>query len=106
MSTPRIAMILYTVRDPAHEDLAATLERVRSVGFEYVQWSGMPRMEAGAIRKHLDEAGLDAIAAHVPIEPFEEDFDAAVAHWRTVGVSDVAPGGMMSDCRDSLDDWL
>ncbi len=29
-----------------------------------------------------------------------------MAFWRTVGVKDVAPGGMMRDCKDSLEAWL
>ena len=105
MSNPGIAIILYTVRDPAREDLPGTLRQVREAGFEYVQWSGMPPMDAADIRRHLDDAGLKAIAAHCPVEPFEEDFEAQVAHWKTVGAPDVAPGGMMGDCVDSLDAW-
>ncbi|MCP4642087.1 MAG: sugar phosphate isomerase/epimerase [bacterium] len=106
MTDPRFAMILYTVREPAKEDVVATLKRVREIGFEYVQWSGMPVMPADEIRKALDAADLQAIACHTSMEPFEEDFDAQVAFWKTVGVPDVAPGGMMNDCRDTLDDWM
>ncbi len=105
MSTPGVAIILYTVREPAHQDLPGTLARVREAGFEYVQWSGMPPMDAADIRRHLDDAGLQAIAAHCPVEPFEQDFEAQVAHWKTVGARDVAPGGMMGDCVDTLEDW-
>ena len=106
MSTPRIAIILYTVREPAKEDLAGTLKKVREIGFEYVQWSGMPKLPAEEIRKALDEAGLSAVAAHCGVEPFEEDPEGEIAFWKTVGAMDVAPGGMMGDCKDSLEDWL
>ena len=106
MGTPKIAMILYTVREPAKEDLPGTLKRVREAGFEYVQWSGMPKLPAEEARKALDDAGLTAVAAHVSIEPFEEEFDETVAFWKTVGSLDVAPGGMMRDCKETLEDWL
>lgn len=106
MRRPGIAMILYTVRDQARENLPDTLRRVRECGFEYVQWSGMPPMPAKAIRSALEEAGLRAIAAHTSVEPFEEDFEGQVAFWKTVGVRDVAPGGMMRDCQGDLESWL
>jgi len=99
-------MILYTVRDAAREDLAGTLARVRESGFEHVQWSGMPALPAEAVRRHLDKAGLTAIAGHTALDPFEADFDAAVSFWRTVGVSDVAVGSMMPECRDTREGWL
>lgn len=101
-----IALQLYTVRDPAKKDLAGTLKRVRDMGWEYVQWSGMPVLPAEKIREALDAAELKAVAAHVAVESFEKDFDESVRFWKTVGALDVAPGGMMNDCRSSLDAWL
>lgn len=102
----QMALQLYTVREPAKQDLAGTLKKVRAMGWEYVQWSGMPGLPAEKIREALDTAGLKAIAAHVGIEPFEKDFETNVKFWKTVGVTDVAPGGMMNDCRATLKDWL
>lgn len=101
-----IALQLYTMRDPAKENLNLTLKRVRAMGWEYVQWSGMPVLSAGEIRGALDAAGLTAVAAHCGVEGFEKDFDKEVEFWKTVGVSDVAPGGMMDDCRKSLAAWM
>ncbi len=102
---PQIALQLYTLREPARQDLAGTLERARAIGWEYVQWSGMPDLPAQAIRTALDKAGLKAVAAHCAMEPFETDFHDAVQFWKTVGVTDVAPGGMMGNCRDTLEAW-
>lgn len=101
-----IALQLYTMRDPAKADLADTLKKCREMGWEYVQWSGMPDLPADKIRAALDESGLKAISAHVGVEPFETDFDNQVAFWKTVGVEAVGPGGMMGDCQKTLEDWL
>jgi len=101
-----MALQLYTLRDPARKDLADTLKKAREMGWEYVQWSGMPDLPAERIREALDTAGLKAIAAHVSIEPFEKDFDENVKFWKTVGSKDLAPGGMMNDCKATLKDWL
>ena len=101
-----IALQLYTLREPARDDLLGTLKRARGIGWEYVQWSGMPNLPADQIRDALDAAGLKAVASHCGMESFEQDFDGAVRFWKTVGVADVAPGGMMSDCTGALDAWL
>src|SRR6516164_7947566 len=73
-----IAIQLYTVREPAKKDLAGTLSKLHDMGWEYVQWSGMPDLPGDKIRAALDAAQLKAISAHVPIDPFEKDFDTAV----------------------------
>ena len=100
-----IALQLYTLREPAKKDLAGTLKKVREMGWEYVQWSGMPNLSAEEIRAALDAAGLTAVAAHCGVEGFETDFENQVKFWKTVGVTEVAPGGMMGDCKDSLEAW-
>lgn len=101
-----MALQLYTMREPAKKDLTDTLKKVRQMGWEYVQWSGMPNLPADKIRAELDNAGLKAIAAHVAIEPFEKDFETNVKFWKTVGNKDLAPGGMMNDCKANLEAWL
>ena len=106
MKKRAMALQLYTLREPAKKDLADTLKKVRDMGWEHVQWSGMPNLPAEQIRAALDTAGLKAISAHVSIEPFEKDFEANVKFWKTVGVKDLAPGGMMNDCKATLKDWL
>jgi len=105
MREPGIAMILYTVREPAKRSFLNTLHRVRDSGFEYVQWSGMPDLPADEIRRSLDVAGLTTIAGHCTLESFEWDFEKAVQFWHTLGVRDLALASMMEDCRDSLEGW-
>lgn len=102
----KMALQLYTLRDPAKQDLAGTLKKVREMGWEWVQWSGMPNLSAEKIREALDTAGLKAMSAHVGMEPFEKDFDTNLKFWRTVGVTHIGPGGMMNDCKATLKDWL
>ncbi len=101
-----MALQLYTMREPAKKDLAGTLKKVREMGWEYVQWSGMPTLPAEQIRAELDKAGLKAITAHHAMEPFEQNYAEQLKFWRTVGIKDIAPGGMMNDCKATLQDWL
>jgi sugar phosphate isomerase/epimerase len=101
----KFALQLYTVRDSAKKDLKGTLKRARDIGYEYVQWSGMPNLPAPEIRAALDEAGLRAIAGHTDLKKFEDDFAAELLFWKTVGVHDLAPGGLPKECRETLAAW-
>jgi sugar phosphate isomerase/epimerase len=101
-----IALQLYTLREQAQADLAGTLKKAREIGWEYVQWSGMPNLNAVQIREALDKAGLKAMAVHAGMEDFEKDFEGSAKFWKTVGALDVAPGSMMKECQDSLEAWL
>ena len=101
-----IALQLYTVRDAAKKDLDGTLKKAAAMGWRHVQWSGMPNLPADQIRAALDRAGLTCIACHTGVEGFEKDFAGQVAFWKTVGNKDVAPGGMMNDCKGSLEAWI
>lgn len=106
MNKPGIALQLFTVREAAASDLEGALERIAGMGWRHVQWSGMPDLPAAEIRRLLDKHGLEAVAGHAPVEFFEQDYAAAAAHWKTIGVRDIAPGGMMQDCQATRDAWL
>lgn len=106
MSNIGIALQLYTLREAAARDLAGTLRRCRESGFTYVQWSGMPQLPADEIRRQLDDAGLKAVAAHAALAAFDENFEAETAFWKTVGVPDIAVGGLVDGCKDSVDAWV
>lgn len=101
-----IACQLYTLRDPAKKDLAGTLKKVRAMGWEYVQWSGMPNLPFDKIQAALDAAQLKAISAHVSIESLEKEFDETVRGWKMIGVDHLAIGSMMKECTHNLEDWL
>lgn len=106
MNNIGIALQLFTLRDAGAADLPGTLRRCREMGFDFVQWSGMPELTAAELRAVLDETGVKAVAGHDSIEAFEQDFDGRVAYWEALGTPDVAPGGMMGDCQGSLDAWF
>ena len=64
----RVGLQLYTVRSLAAEDMAATLEAVRAVGYDEVEFAGYFGHAPATLRRWLDEVGLAAPAAHVGAE--------------------------------------
>lgn len=78
----RVGVQLYTVRSLAAEDMAATLDAVASVGYDEVEFAGWFGHPPGTLRGWLDDAGLQAPAAHVGAEELagpglEASLDAA-----------------------------
>jgi sugar phosphate isomerase/epimerase len=90
MSNIGIALQLYTLREQAARDLAGTLAMVRETGFEYVEWSGMPVLNAAQIRSALASAGLKAIGGHCTHADLKEGLSDTIAHWQALGVPDLS----------------
>lgn len=74
MPQTQIGAQLYTLRDhlktPA--DIAKTLHRVRQMGYEAVQVSGLGPIEAPELAKILDGEGLQCAATHVSLDMMKD----------------------------------
>ncbi len=66
MRSAQIAAQLYTVRDTCQDaaGLAATLRRIRAIGYGAVQISGVGPIPAAEIRRLCDDAGVVICATH------------------------------------------
>lgn len=85
MKTLPVALQIYTVRDEAEKDFAGTMKKVREMGYEYVEPAGLYGIPAAEFRRVLEENGLRAICAHVPIMELISDLDRTLADYRTIG---------------------
>jgi len=74
---------LYSLRD-LDEPTAALVRRAADAGFDGVEFAGVD--DAAAVRAALDETGVAAPAAHVPIEELEADLDAVCERSGSLGV--------------------
>jgi sugar phosphate isomerase/epimerase len=93
---------LFTLRDftrtPA--DIAATLKKVRAMGYEAVQASALGPIDKGELRSMLDGEGLTCAATHIPFDDLVKDFDRVVDEHRTLGCSYPAIGSLPGDYRN------
>lgn len=85
-----IALQLYSVRDNMQKDLEGTLRQVKDMGYEGVEFAGLYGHEPSEIRTLLDNVGLKAISAHVPLDELLGDTDTVVAGYRTIGCEYIA----------------
>ena len=85
MSKPSVALQLYTVRDFTSQDMPDTLRKVKAAGYDAVELAGTYGLETAEFKKLLDEIGLKAVSAHVPIQAFEDDAAGTVAQYKALG---------------------
>ena len=99
MSKTVIAAQLYTLREfcktPA--DIAVTFKKVRAIGYEAVQASGLGPIPPQELRKIADGEGLAIIATHVAFEPLLNETPRMIEEHRILGCPNVAIGGMPRD---------
>lgn len=61
-----IAIQLYSVRDDMAQDFKGTLQKVKEMGYDGVEFAGIFGKSAAEIKAMCDEIGLIPISAHVP----------------------------------------
>ncbi len=70
---------LYAVKDSLAADPAATLRRIREIGFREVEPAGLAGLKAREFRRLLDDSGLVAPSAHLDFSDPGAAFDQAHA---------------------------
>ena len=98
MKLSQVAAQLYTVRDHAKTaaDLAVTLQRIRAIGYEAVQLSGVGPIPEAEILSLLRANGLTCCATHEPGQKILEQPQAVVERLRQLQCRYTAypyPGG-------------
>ncbi|SIT07884.1 sugar phosphate isomerase/epimerase family protein [Alicyclobacillus vulcanalis] len=83
---PDIALQMYTLRKPLEEDFDGTLRRVAEIGFRLIELHHYGPYTAPALRSRLDEMGLRAISAHVPLHRLESELDQVVDEAHALGL--------------------
>ena len=99
-----ISLQMYTVRDDAARDFAATIAEVARIGYAAVELAGYGSAETAAVaRQILDDHGLIASGAHVGLEVLESDLPAAIEAANTLGAEFVIVPYLAGERRASLD---
>ena len=68
-----IALQVYSIRQNAEQDFAATMKQVKAMGYDGVELAGTYGMTASACKAILDEIGLELVSAHVNLDLQEQD---------------------------------
>lgn len=83
----RVGVQLYTLREMMGTDVQRTLEQVAALGCKEVEFAGYFNHPPKRLRRWLDDAGLTAPAAHLPLDDPELDLRATLDNAATLGHS-------------------
>jgi sugar phosphate isomerase/epimerase len=99
MSKPVLGAQLYTLRDHCKTpgDIAATLRKVRSLGYTAVQLSGLGPVDPADLAGMLRDAGLHAVSTHASWDRFRTDLDALIAEHALWNCRHPAIGGLPAE---------
>ena len=98
-----IAAELYTLRDHLQDAdaIAASLQRVREIGYEGVELAGLGPIEPAHLARLLRDAGLDASSAHVGWERLRDETEAVLEDSRRWGCDHLAIPTLPRAYRDA-----
>jgi sugar phosphate isomerase/epimerase len=85
MNIDQIALQLYTVRDHTARDMLGTLRQVAAMGYRAVEFAGYGGVPVADIRSTLDELGVKAMSAHLPIGRLLDEPQPALDELQTLG---------------------
>ena len=100
LSPEKIALQLYTVRTESAKDFAGTLRKVADIGYPAVELAGYGGLAVSEVRAILDDCGLKAPSAHVPLVMFESRLEEALEDAATLGSNYVVMPFLPPDQRD------
>ena len=101
----RIGYQLYTARGLMAEDSARTLDALAAIGYDEVEFAGYHGHEPAAVRKMLESSGLDAPAAHVPLELMRTSPEALIDAAQIVGHDYLVLAWLAPPDRQTLDQY-
>jgi sugar phosphate isomerase/epimerase len=85
MKTLPVAVQIYSIRNEAAADFPGTLSRLKAIGYDYAEPAGLYGYSAKEYRAILDEVGVQAISAHVPLADMQADIAKVIDEVLTLG---------------------
>lgn len=100
------ALQLYSVRDQLQVNPAATLARVKEIGYSHVELAGTADMSVESFKSLLDAHALLPVSAHVAFDRCHNDLGGAVAECKTLGVSWAVIPSLSEETGRTAADWV
>ncbi|WFR55447.1 TIM barrel protein [Anaerocolumna sp. AGMB13025] len=94
MKNIKIAAPLYILREECKKDLFSVLEKLKSLGFEGIEFLGFFGKKPEDIRNKMDELGLIAIGNHVDYYDFKKDIKGTIQVHKVIGCNYITIGGL------------
>lgn len=80
-----VALQLYSVRDQLKDDFRGVVHAVAAMGYDGVQFAGYGGLEATAMRRLLEETGLQPAGTHTGLDTLEHALDEEMEYNLAIG---------------------
>ena len=94
-----IAVQLYSVRGDVKVDFRGTLEKIKKMGYDGVEFAGLHGHAPAEIKAMCEEIGLTPISAHVPYVDMVADPKGVLSQYAEIGVKYVVIPYMTPEYR-------
>jgi sugar phosphate isomerase/epimerase/acetyl esterase/lipase len=81
-----IGLELYSLREQFAKDVPTTLDRVRDLGFQYVEVAGTYKLTPEEFKQQLDAKGLKPISGLFDYARFRDDIEGVAREAKTLGL--------------------
>jgi len=101
MRYDQIAAQLYTIREflQTQEDIYNSLKKIKEIGYQAVQISGMAKIETKILKNMLDEFSLIVCATHIPFDRLKNELDVVIAEHKALECKHIAIPSVPSEFR-------
>lgn len=107
MDKNSIAAQLYTLREflKTPGDIYETLKKVKKMGYNAIQVSGMGPIDPAELKKMVDEIGLKICVTHISWDRLKNDLDNVIKEHKLWDCKYVGLGSAPGECRGNLDGY-
>ena len=92
---------LFSIRDITKDDFFGALEKVKEIGYKYIEPAGFFGHGAEEVKAKCDELGLVISGTHSGLQDLIDNYDETVAYHKTLGNKNyIVPGFRLSTKAD------
>ena len=95
----KIAIQLFSLRDDAAADFYGTLQKVKALGYDGVEFAGLYGNTPAAVKEMCEKLDLEPISAHVSYQEMMSDPRGVLSAYASIGCSFVAIPYLTEDLR-------
>jgi sugar phosphate isomerase/epimerase len=81
----KLGLQLYSLRAQFAKDVPGTLDKVRDMGFKYVETAGTYGLSPAKFKTELDSRGLKVISCHLSFDKFRDDVESVAREAKALG---------------------
>lgn len=85
MKTLPVGIQVYSLREEASKDFQGTMQKIKELGYDFVELAGLYGIPATEVKAILDKIGLPCYSAHVSELMTNSDIDAVLNDYVTIG---------------------